>query len=319
MKVSIVCPYYNEAAIIEKAFDGMLDNLKNIKMDWELILVNDGSLDESYDIVLKKTNNDPRIKLISYPYNQGRGYALSQGIKAAQGDFIITTEIDLSWGDDIIQIILNEFERNPRLDVVVASPHLPGGGYKNVPYKRILLSKYGNILINLLFTKNITMNTGMTRGYKRDVIQGIPTYEKGKEFHLETLLKLVSLGYDIGEVPAILEWKDKRLTRVDTAPRKSSSKIIKLIFSHLNFAVFANPIRYFWGMGTIALLISIIFIIEAFYSLIIGRIAIYYALVGFLMFIISLFFFGFGILANQNNYILKELWRLQKKRNNSLD
>lgn len=315
MKVSIVCPYYNEAGIIEKAVCGILANLEKLKTEWELILVNDGSVDESFRIVQAVTQNNPRVKLVSYEVNQGRGYALRQGILSSDGDYIITTEIDLSWGDDIVDKIINKFISDPSLDVVIASPNIPGGGYKNVPLKRVFLSKLGNFIIRLLFTKNITMNTGMTRGYRREVIKGLPFFEKGKEFHLEVLLKLISLGYKVGEVPATLEWKDKLFLSDKSAKRKSSSKISKLIISHLNFAVFANPIRYFWLMGICCFLVGLGFIINAFHRLFTGEVSVYVAIIGFSLFIVALLFFGFGILSCQNNWILRELWRIQKTQN----
>lgn len=313
MKVSVVCPFYNESLIIENAVLNMLDNLKTLPADWELVLVNDGSTDSSPAIVRKAVAGATRVKIVSYPINEGRGHALKKGIDAAEGEIIVTTEIDLSWGDGIVRAILNKFQSEPVLDVIVASPNIPGGGYKNVPPGRVLISRLGNALIRLLFTKQITMNTGMTRGYRREVIKDLPVFEKGKEFHLEVLLKLLYLGYRIGEIPAVLEWKDKKLARVGSQKRRSSSKMKGLIISHINFAVFANPIRYFWAFGALSAAAGLGFITGAFYRFWAGQVAIYMALTGFSMFIVALLLFGFGILANQNNFILRELWRIQAK------
>jgi hypothetical protein len=76
--------------------------------------------------------------------------------------------------------------------------------------------------------------------------------------------------------------------------------------------VFANPIRYFWALGLISAIAGACFVAQAFYRLLAGKIAIYLALTGFSMLIAGLLFFGFGIIANQNNFILRELWRIQK-------
>ena len=133
-------------------------------------------------------------------------------MKKARGDILISTEIDLSWGEDIVKKIVDKFIREPDLDVVIASPNIEGGGYKNIPKYRVIISKIGNFIIRMLFTKEITMNTGMTRGYRRGIIENIQFDEKGKEFHLESLLKLKILGYKFGEIPATLEWKDKKLS-----------------------------------------------------------------------------------------------------------
>jgi glycosyltransferase involved in cell wall biosynthesis len=309
MKVSVVCPFYNEELILDRAIEGLIANLKKLDYEWELIIVNDGSEDGSLAIAEKWAGREGRLRIVSYPINQGRGYALKSGIDVASGDIIITTEIDLSWGDSIVQDIVKKFLDEPHLDLVIASPHLQGGGYKNVPFKRVWLSKIGNMIIRNLFTKKVTMNTGMTRGYRRDVIKGIKTDEKGKEFHLEVLLKLFVLGARIGEIPAVLEWKDHKLTKDDGQKRRSSSKTPKLILSHLNFAVFANPIRYFWALSLLCIIGSLSFIADALYRMIIGKVAIYMALVGLFLGIFGLLFFGFGIVTAQNAKIMKELWR----------
>ena len=155
-KVSVVCPYYNEEAILREAVTGMLKSLSSLKYDWELILVNDGSTDKSFEIVKEVTKDKSRAVLVTYHYNQGRGCALEKGIESATGDIIITTEIDLSWGEDIVHRILEKFESKPHIDCIVASPNLSGGGYKNVPFRRVAISKIGNFLIRRFFVPKIT-------------------------------------------------------------------------------------------------------------------------------------------------------------------
>lgn len=316
-KVSVVCPFYNESAIIEKAADHILSAMDKLPIDWELILVNDGSTDDSMELAKQTTGNEPRAKVIGYPYNKGRGYALKTGIQAATGEVIITTEIDLSWGETIIEDILKCFQENPRLEVVIASPNMPGGGYKNVPPRRVMISKLGNQLIRLLFTRKITMNTGMTRGYRREVIQNLTIDENGKEFHLEVLLKLVSLGHNIEQIPATLSWQEHKLQSSDKPKRKSSSKINKLILTHLNFAVFANPIRYFWAFSLLTFLGSFVFLLAAFYRFLTGQVAIYLAIVGLFLALFSLLFFAFGVISSQINKLLREMWR--PKNNTKID
>lgn len=334
MKISVICPFYNESLIIERAAQEMIRNLETLGAPWELIIVNDGSKDHSVDLALKmlkdtfpnyfsgliEFNSDarafavedtkwPRVKILSYPTNRGRGHALQAGISLAQGDILVTTEIDLSWGNRIVHEIVDYFQKHPMTDVVVGSPNLPGGGYKNVPFRRVLISRLGNRLIRLLFPVEITMNTGMTRGYKRKVIQSLQFEENGKEFHLETLLKLSFLGFQIREIPAVLEWKDSKLQNPSGPKRKSSTKIRKIAWSHLNFLMFANPIRYFWAFSFISAIGSSVFAAFAFRALLFHNIAIYYLIVAFFLALFSLLFFSFGVITAQNSKILKELWK----------
>ncbi len=313
MKVSIICPFYNEELIIEKAAHGMISSLEKSNIDWELVCVNDGSTDNSLSKLRSSVGDNKKVIIVDYKINQGRGYAIKYGMKKAKGEILISTEIDLSWGDDIVKKIIEKFVNEPHLDVVIASPNIVGGGYKNIPVYRVFVSKVGNFIIRMLFTKEITMNTGMTRGYKKGIIENIQFDEKGKEFHLESLLKLKILGYNFGEIPATLEWKDKKLSSNTNKKRKSSSKVPKLILSHLRFAAFANPIRYFWSFSLFSLICSLAFLTQSAIRFLNDQVAIYFVLVGTIFLVFSILLFGFGIVTVQNINILKELWRINKK------
>lgn len=247
MKISIVCPFYNEEAIIAAATKRMIGNLDKQIDAWELILVNDGSRDCSLEVLLASLNPQQlkRVRVISCPVNQGRGRALKNGIDAAIGDVIVTTEADCSWGDDIVLRLVNELTAHPEAHFIVASPHLPGGGLVNVPLRRRLLTAIGNRLIRAFFTSKVTMNTGMTRAYRREVVQPLEVWENGKEFHLEVLLKLVGLGFRVREIPACITWQEHKLAAPGSAKRVSSTRIFKTIGTHMRFLAIAKPTQYF--------------------------------------------------------------------------
>jgi len=128
--ISVVCPFFNEEAILKWACELMLKNLSSLKEDWELIVVNDGSKDKSLDIVTEAARNEPRLRVVSYSNNRGRGYAIRTGVAEAKGNIVVTTEIDCSWGDHIVHEIVDEFKKHPDADIIIASPHLPGGDSK---------------------------------------------------------------------------------------------------------------------------------------------------------------------------------------------
>lgn len=308
-KVSIICPFFNEELIIETAAQLIVKSLKNLPVEWELILVDDGSTDDSLSLVSKTMEMYPRVRIITYKTNQGRGEALRTGINYAQGDIIVTTEIDLSWGEDIIKKIVSKFQKDTNLDVVIASPNLKSGGYKNVPFLRVFLSKLGNTLIRILFVRSVTMCTGMTRGYRREVFQSLRTYDKGKEFHLEVLLKLYALGLNIAEVPATLEWKNNKLSKDKKRQRKSSLALSRVITTHLNFLFLAQPIKYFWFVSLLFTMGTLISLSFGVYRLLTGQISIYLVIFSLLLAVCALLFFACGVITELSRKILKELWR----------
>jgi len=307
--VSLVCPFFNEAAIIDYTIRHLLQQLESLDADWELIVVNDGSTDGSE--VIAQSIPSPRLRVLGYPHNRGRGHALRTGIAAASGDIVVTTEIDLSWGDRIVHELVDALRRDPTLDIVVASPHLPDGGYRNVPARRVWISKIGNLVIRTLMMNAVTMNTGMTRAYRRTLIQSLPLTEDGKEFHLEVILKASAFGVRIGEIPAILEWKEHRRAG-QVVQRKSSSRMRRLIVSHSLFSLFAHPVRYVMGAAMVTLALGLFFLGWAVVAMMLGEVAAYMALLGTSLVILSLGFFLMAIIMQQGWLIQRELWMVQR-------
>ena len=310
-ELSVICPFYNEEKIIENAVRTLLERMRELDTTWELIVVNDGSTDSSKEIVSRISDDDRRLILLSYPVNRGRGFALRTGIDQAQGKIIITTEIDLSWGEDIVSRLYKQMIDHPQIDILIASPHLPGGGYKNVPRKRVLFSHYGNVVIRALMSNATTMNTGMTRAYRCEVIKSLPLEQNRKEFHLEVIMKAQAFNYNFSEVPCVLEWKEYK-HKGERVKRKSSSKVNHLVLSHTLFSLFANPIRYVWGLGAVVVLISFFFFVWSLFRLLLGLVSVFTITISLSLAIIALLLFVFGIIAQQGYMVQREIWTLKR-------
>src|SRR3989338_4045425 len=101
MELSIVIPCYNEEKRIKKTIDNILKYLHQKKKKTEIIFVNDGSTDET-KIIIKhaikkfKSNNIIYAKMVDYAINQGKGYAIKQGIQKSSGKYILLCDADLS-------------------------------------------------------------------------------------------------------------------------------------------------------------------------------------------------------------------------------
>jgi glycosyltransferase involved in cell wall biosynthesis len=254
---TIICPAYNEANGIETAIGRLRACLDHLPVDAEVLLINDGSTDGTVAAAMRAIGMDPRFRIISHRANFGRGRALRTGFREATGDVIISTEADLSWGSDVIVAMLEALKRDPRLDAVFASPHLPGGGYRNVPWHRILLSRVGNRILRALYPSSISMTTGMTRAYRAGVIRGQTFGKDGKELHLEIAHRLMALGYRIGEVPAVLAWPAGGAGGATRGKRTNWKTVRQLIGSHLAFG-FVRGISRIIGPAIVLLGLAIV-------------------------------------------------------------
>ncbi len=311
--ISIVCPFFNESAIIEGATRHMLAQLRSLDDAWELILVNDGSSDGSFALAKALEVEDPHLRVIGYERNKGRGFALATGIREACGEIVVTTEVDCSWGDDIVHRIVSKLRAEPSVDMVIASPNIAGGGYRNVPAKRVAISRLGNFLLRLGQSRKITMYTGMTRGYRRHAFLELPIDENGKEFHLDVIRKSLAFNFRIAEVPAVLEWKEHKFSKPNATKRKSSSHIPSLVASHLIVALSADPFRYLCVLGGVCAAISLVPFSFAIYNLITHVApAAFWALLGMSLLLFGVLCIAMGILALQNLSIQQDLWRLRR-------
>ena len=251
--------------------------------------------------------------MLSYPVNRGRGYALRTGVAKSRGEIVVTTEIDSSWGEDIVHRIVAELTARPEVDIVIASPHLPGGGYKNVPLLRVFLSTVGNYVIRSGLTYSLTMNTGMTRGYRREKFLALPLDEDGKEMHLEIINKALAFGYHIVEIPAILEWKDRTLARRPGARRRSSSALGRLIRTHLLFSLVAAPFRYLFLASALLAAIALVLFVWGVINLFNPQPSAFLFLASASLGTFSLLVLGFGVLAHQGRFVQRELWRMREE------
>ena len=312
--ISIICPFYNEAAIIEASIKRMLANLTTLGKPWELIVVNDGSTDNSFALAHALMADNPNLRVLGYPNNRGRGFALRTGIAAAKGNIVVTTEVDCSWGDDIAHRIVKFFDENPNTDMVIASPHLATGGYANVPSNRILVEQARQCLASRcaqladhyvyrhdtrLPAEIASSNCRSTR-MKRSFISTSPARRS-------------RFGFSIHEVPATLTWQHEKLAKPGAPKRKSSSRVRKLVRTHLLFGAFAAPIRYILLIVGALSVPATGFLIAAFYNFITLQPSGYYLFASFFLYLFALVVLLIGILTHQNIATQTEIWRLRSE------
>jgi dolichol-phosphate mannosyltransferase len=253
----VICPFYNEAEIIRRAVPELLQQLETLEGTWELLLVNDGSTDGSEEMLMSLAAQHPRIRPLGYFDHRGRGYALRTGIAAGRGDILVTTELDLSWGKTVVHDLMRALQNTPDAQIAIASPHLPGGGYKNVPLLRVWLSRLGNSIIRDCLPGAVTMNTGMTRAYRREAVQSLPFREDQKVFHLEVIRRAAERGMKIIEIPTVLEWA-QRGKNDERSQRRSSLQLPQQVVAHAAYLLSVNPRRCLWRIGTVALLAGMV-------------------------------------------------------------
>lgn len=136
---------YNEASVIADTAKTLSEYMENNFDDYEIIFSNDGSRDNCADIVRDLAL--PRVKVIGYEENMGKGYAVRKAILEAEGDVVMFTDADLAYGTDVIGNTRDEFEKNPQMQMLIGSRNISKDGYEGYTFIRKIASK---IYIKLL-------------------------------------------------------------------------------------------------------------------------------------------------------------------------
>lgn len=197
--LSIVAPAFNEEAVLKYFINQVCDSLKDVT-DWELIIVNDGSTDQTSKILSAEAEIRSQLVVIHHEVNRGLGKALQTGFKHARGDIVITMDADGSHDPKIIPIMCQNIRAG--YDVVIASRYVWGGGMEEVPYWRQFLSIIGNRVLGTLLKWPVKDATSGYRAYTNEVLGRLTELPAGFEVQSVILNQIGKAKYK--EIPLVL-------------------------------------------------------------------------------------------------------------------
>ena len=197
--VSVVIPAYNENEII-------LDTIKECEIsltgiDHEIIIVDDGSLDGTYEKVQEFARGNNNVRIVNYGCNRGKGFALRYGFKHTKGNFVVFIDADMNIHPRQILAFIKEMERTAA-DVVVGSKRHPDSKI-NYPINRKIFSEIYYRFVKVLFGIQVKDTQVGLKLYKRKVLEDIcpMVLVKKYAFDIEILANAYRLGYKIRDAP----------------------------------------------------------------------------------------------------------------------
>jgi glycosyltransferase involved in cell wall biosynthesis len=169
---SIVIPAYNEAGRIEATLDRVLAYVREQHWDAELVVVNDGSRDNTREIVLRYAAQNPCLRLIDNPGNRGKGYSVRNGMMNARGSILLYSDADLASPIEEAQKLLAALEAGA--DVAVGSRWLcPELQTRRQPFYRQLLGRAFNIALRLVLRLNLKDTQCGFKAFKRPAAEAV--------------------------------------------------------------------------------------------------------------------------------------------------
>lgn len=205
VRVSAIIPLFNEARCLEANTGRVVAYLESLDRSWELILVDDGSSDQTAAIAHRLADEHPYIRMIGYGVNRGKGHAVRIGMQAARGDFCLFMDADLSVPVKFIGPLIDRLEHGDT--VVIGSRHLAASAlriregalrqFMGVVYRRIILWGFG------LSVSDITCGLkGFTATAAADIFSRSNIDRWG--YDAELLFIAEKLGHRVAEIP--VEW-----------------------------------------------------------------------------------------------------------------
>jgi dolichol-phosphate mannosyltransferase len=204
-KLSIIVPAYKQEKTIKKDLQNLLKILSELPLDFEIIVVVDGFLDKTSEIV--KTIKDKHIRLLGYEKNKGKGFTIKYGVEKAQGDIIGFIDAGMDIDPSEISIMLDLMDWN-KADIIIASKLHPDSKV-NYPLWRKILSWGYRTLTHILFGFSVKDSQVGFKLYRKKVAKDVfsKIIVKRFGFDVEVLAVAYKLGYHrIYEAPVKLDF-----------------------------------------------------------------------------------------------------------------
>jgi dolichyl-phosphate beta-glucosyltransferase len=218
-ELSVVIPCYNEEQRLPRTIEQVERYLGAGGLSYELILVDDGSIDGTRMIMDAAAARNPAVRLESLTHNRGKGRALAAGVAAARGAEVLITDADLSTPIEELDKLRAELGKGA--GVAIASRALKGSRVEvSQPIYRVLMGKAFNLIVQAVLLPGIWDTQCGFKLFRADVAHdvfgGLTT--DGFGFDPEVLYRAKKRGVRIAEVPVI--WRNSAPTKV--SPIKSS-------------------------------------------------------------------------------------------------
>ncbi|MFZ5800532.1 MAG: glycosyltransferase [Candidatus Omnitrophota bacterium] len=208
-KVSVIIPAHNEEGRITQALEETIRTFKEFNCPYEIIVIDDGSSDQTYEEALKLSHHHQQILVKKNWENYGKGRAVKKGCRYASGEYIVFLDADMDLHPGQLQTFM-DIMRLDDADVVIGSKRHPNS-VLNYPLDRRLISTVYFWLIKLLFGLPIHDTQTGLKIFKAQVIRKVLPRILVKQFayDLEILANAHRLGFKIAEAPVVLDSKRK--------------------------------------------------------------------------------------------------------------
>lgn len=222
VELTLIIPAYNEAARLPATLKTVLEFVRNAGVTWELLLADDGSVDDTPYIAAAAENANPNVRHLQLRH-RGKAAAIREGVNAATGRFIIFTDADLSTPIEYVDQAYALLRRES--DIVIGTREAPQSQRIGEPEYRHLMGRVYNAVVQFLVVPGLHDTQCGFKGFRadvaRDLFQSVQLYRDGSVpvrgplvtgFDIELLFLARKRGYRIHELPVV--WRHEKGSNV---------------------------------------------------------------------------------------------------------
>jgi len=207
MKLSVVIPARNEAGNIGATVEGLRKRLRQEGIDYEILVVDDGSSDDTCAEVEARAAIDSGVRLERNTGVHGFGRAIRYGLECFTGDAVVIVMADAS--DDPNDVVRYYYVLRDEAECAFGSRFVRGGGTYDYPRFKLFINRLANLFVRMLFGLRYNDVTNAFKGYRAEVIRGCqPLISPHFNLTVEIPLKAIVRGYTYKVVP--ITWRNRK-------------------------------------------------------------------------------------------------------------
>jgi len=205
--LSLVIPARDEEGCVEKTVNDLNATLVKQAVPHEIIVVDDGSSDDTWNILKKLRKNIPELKPVRNEAPHGFGLAIIKGLDSMKGDAVIITMADASDSPD--DVVLYWEKLNEGYECVFGSRFVRGSVVEDYPQVKLFANRMANFFIRSIFRLKFNDVTNAFKAYRKEVIDGCrPLIAPHFNLTVEIPLKAIVRGFSWTTVP--ISWKNRK-------------------------------------------------------------------------------------------------------------
>jgi len=211
VEISIVVPVYNEEKTLKNCIEKVSEATSKVTNNFEIIIAEDGSTDATYEIAKKLSKKNSRIKVLHHRERLGRGGALKNAFRKAQGRILVYMDADLSSDLSYLRPLIDRIKNGAS---IATGSRLMGGAVAKRPAKRDTASRVYNFLVRLFLDSKIHDHQCGMKAFDRRIV--LPLLRRVKDnywfWDTEILVRAQREGLRVDEIP--IKWSHGRFTKV---------------------------------------------------------------------------------------------------------